>query len=569
MKKGYYLVLPILLSLGFFSCAQTNSDITDLTGGEISSQYNDSPVGESTEQLTDNDADSKFLTFHSETWIMYHSPKSYVINRYSLTSGNDAPERDPMDWQLEGSHNGVTFYPIDKRQNQSFASRKLKSEFVINNNSESYSYFRLSMVNNSGKTLQLSELELFGNEGEPYTQLMADFRIDSYLVTRDSVSFTNASLNATSLVWTFDGGEPNTSTLKNSKVVYSTAGEYKVTLTATDGTNTTSKTETITIKDINDWSSFIYPAVDLECSNTNNAGYKKYLELIKENGFNDIKEFVQHCCLIIAQNLYFTVDEANEHGLRNIHYLLTEGGALSYKNGDLPDIEIGFDMNYLNTFASSHSDPVSADEIYGILCHEICHGYQNSPKNCGVYGSPNEYYGFIEGTADLARLLTGGFNPPRYPKAGGSWIDGYNTTAFFYQWVQNTKSDEEFLKKFNKSTITINPWSADKAFNEIFGEPVQSLWDQYQAAISTMGATNEKTRNFTVSINESRNTLSLRNLSEGKNNISIYDIAGSQILTKVTSGLHAAIDISQLPKGIYLVKAESKNILFKSEKFIK
>jgi PKD repeat protein len=495
MKKEFSLTLLMLLSFGFFCCAQSNSDITDSTDGKISSQYDDSSVRESIGQLIDNNANSKYLTFHNEAWIMFHSAKPYIIDRYTLTSGNDAPERDPKEWKLEGSHNGVTFYPIDIRQDQSFVVRNLKHEYIVNNNSKAYSYFRLSMINHSGNILQLSELELFGKEGKPYTQLMADFTIDSYLVTRDSIPFTNASLNVTSVVWSFEGGVPNASRLRNPKVVYNAPGEYKVTLTATKGRKTASKTETITIKDINDWSTFVYPTVDLECSNTNNAGYKKYMELIKKNGFQDIKEFVQNCCLVVAKSLYRTVDEANAHNLRRIHYKLNEGGSLSYKGGDVPNIEIGFDMNYLNSFSSSHDDQVSADEIYGVLCHEICHGYQNSPKNCGEYGSPNENYGFIEGTADLARLLTGGFNPPRYPKVGGSWINGYNTTAFFYQWVQNTKGDKDFLIKFNKSALTINPWSADKAFNEIFGESVQSLWDQYQDAISTMGATNKKPEN--------------------------------------------------------------------------
>lgn len=495
MIKEFALTLLLLLSFGFFSCAQTKSDITDLTDGKISSQYNDASVMESIGKLIDNNENSKYLTFHNQAWIMFQSAKPYIINRYTLTSGNDAPQRDPKDWQLEGSHNGVTFYPIDQRQDQSFSGRNVKQEFIVKNNSEAYSYFRLSMVNHSGTILQLSELELFGKEGKPYTKLMADFTIDSYLVTRDSIAFTNASLNATSVKWTFEGGEPTASTLKNPKVVYSTPGQYKVTLTATHKAKTTSKTETITIKDLSDWSTFIYPTVDLECSNTNNAGYKKYMDLIIKNGFEDIKGFVQHCCLVVAQSLYRTVDEANAHNLRSIHYKLNEGGSLSYKGGDVPTIEIGFDMNYLNSFASTHDDQVSADEIYGVLCHEICHGYQNSPKNCGVYGSPNENFGFIEGTADLARLLTGGFNPPRYPKVGGSWINGYNTTAFFYQWVQNTKGDKDFLKKFNKTALTIDPWSADKAFKEIFGESVQSLWDQYQNAISTMGAANKKPEN--------------------------------------------------------------------------
>lgn len=481
--KSKYLLLIGILGISMFSCTQSPvSNLTSSIGGTITTKYNDSPSREEAKNLTDKDTNSKFLTFHSSSWVMLMAPKPYIISKYLLTSANDAPERDPKNWQLEGSHNGVTFYPIDERKNQIFQGRKSTREFTTESN-KAYRYFRLTMENQSGNILQLSDFELFGKEGKPFKQLMADFDIGSQLVTELPVSFTNASLNTTKFEWTFEGGEPATSNDNNPMVVYKAPGEYQVKLTVTNGSETTSKTETIIIKDVNDWSTFIYPTVELECSGTDNPGYKKYLALIKKKGFKDIQDFVQNCCLVVAQKLYFTVDEANLHNLRSIHYKLNEGGALSYKGGDVPAIEIGFDMNYLNKFASSHNDSVAADEIYGVLCHEICHGYQNSPKNCGVYGSPNEYYGFIEGTADLARLLTGGFNPPRYPKAGGRWIDGYNTTAFFYLWVQKNKGDDEFLRKFNMSAQTINPWSADKAFNEILGESAQSLWNQYQATI--------------------------------------------------------------------------------------
>jgi PKD repeat protein len=269
--------------------------------------------------------------------------------------------------------------------------------------------------------------------------------------------------------------------------VFGKPGTYKAKLEVRNKDGVAKKTVEITVKDKNDWSSFIYPVVTIECANTANEGYQKYLTLVKHKGFNSIQEFVDNCCLIIAKKLYYTVDEANETNLRNIHYKLTEGGYISYKDGDNPNILIGFDMNYLMNFAKTHPDSVCADEIYGILCHELCHGYQNWPKNCGEYGKSSENFGFVEGTCDLARLLTGGFNPRRYPRPGGSWMDGYNTTGFFYFWINNTLSPN-FLKDLNKSAKTINPWSLDAVTRQLFGESAQSLWDKYQAAVPSMAA---------------------------------------------------------------------------------
>lgn len=57
----------------------------------------------------------------------------------------------------------------------------------------------------------------------------------------NSITFTNNSLNATSYLWLFPGGDPNTSTEENPTVTYNTPGVFSVTLTAanTDGEDNT------------------------------------------------------------------------------------------------------------------------------------------------------------------------------------------------------------------------------------------------------------------------------------------------------------------------------------------
>lgn len=60
-------------------------------------------------------------------------------------------------------------------------------------------------------------------------------------------------------------------------------------------------------------------------------------------------------------------------------------------------------------------------------------------------------------------------------------MDGYRTTGFFLEWL--TCKDPDFLRKFNKSTLEVIPWSFDKAMKHVFGDQVttDSLWDEYQA----------------------------------------------------------------------------------------
>ena len=565
MKKFFILVITTFVLSGL-NCVSSQTDITNLSAGVITSQYSDSPANEGVNKLIDNSSTTKFLTFHASAWVLFKSPQPYVLSKYSLTSGNDAPERDPLNWKLEGSNNGVTFYTLDTKSNQDFSSRGQKREFTIQNNTAAYLYYRLSMTNNGGDILQLAELELFGNPGSMPTEPFADFSIDSYLVTGMPVSFSDASLNTSSRKWTFEGGNPATSTDLNPKVTYTLPGNYQVKLEVTKANVTVNKTVQIHVKDINDWSSFIYPTVNITTVNALNPGYTKYYNLAKMKGFNSIEDFVKNCCLVIAKELYYTVDEANEHNLRTINYKLNEGGALSYKAGGIPAIEIGFDMNYLNSFSQSHSDEVSADEIYGVLCHEICHGYQRSPLNAGGYAAGTEYFGFLEGTADLARLLTGGFNPKRYPRVGGQWTDGYNVTAFFYQWITNTKS-ATFLKDINRTAFTINPWSFNAAAMALLGKSGIELWNEYQAAIPTLSIENLNENRVTIALNADKSELAIQNLNVN-DSVSIYDLKGKKVHSSVSKSTQHSVDITRFPKGVFVVFA-GRNVNDKGIKFLK
>lgn len=75
--------------------------------------------------------------------------------------------------------------------------------------------------------------------------LFADFMVDNQnICDGESVNFTSNSIgNVTGYSWTFEGGEPATSTDEAPMVVYSTAGTYAVSLTITDGTNENTMTK--------------------------------------------------------------------------------------------------------------------------------------------------------------------------------------------------------------------------------------------------------------------------------------------------------------------------------------
>lgn len=142
--------------------APSGVDITDL-GGTVSAQYQTgSPTGEEYPNLIDNNVNTKYLTFNASGWIQYQAPASYVVKAYTIASANDAPERDPLNWTLQGSTNGTTWTTIDTRTNQDFPGRLQKRIFKFNNTA-AYQYYRFNLSNNSGTILQLAEIELFGD----------------------------------------------------------------------------------------------------------------------------------------------------------------------------------------------------------------------------------------------------------------------------------------------------------------------------------------------------------------------------------------------------------------------
>jgi PKD repeat protein len=136
---------------------------------------------------------------------------------------------------------------------------------ILKNASPSYG---TAVANDAGSYMTIGASHEFGGLDSGRAQLMESYlnffgMMPSTLVPNFNanvtegcegmeVEFTDASLGATSWMWTFPGGYPETSTEQNPTVVYNTGGDYDVTLEVSDGTNTTSMTKTsyITVMDI-------------------------------------------------------------------------------------------------------------------------------------------------------------------------------------------------------------------------------------------------------------------------------------------------------------------------------
>src|SRR5689334_8474177 len=125
--KIYATLLISTFCIGSETSAQYCN--TDLTNGLASSGLTIS--GQDTvgcglaTNLFDNLVTTKWVTLSATGWVATDLGTAKNVTNYSLTSANDSPTRDPKNWMIEGSNDGVNWMTLDSQSNQSFASRLL------------------------------------------------------------------------------------------------------------------------------------------------------------------------------------------------------------------------------------------------------------------------------------------------------------------------------------------------------------------------------------------------------------------------------------------------------------
>jgi hypothetical protein len=151
------------LSVTYFRIDEINVRSRDVTNdGTITGNYTNSPASESLPKLVDGNFTSKYLAFNygTDLYVQLAYPSSRKIDAYTITSGNDAPDRDPKEFNLQGSNDGTTWTTIDTRSNETFLGRNFTRTFNLATEAD-YSYYRLNITSLSGANLiQVSEWRL-------------------------------------------------------------------------------------------------------------------------------------------------------------------------------------------------------------------------------------------------------------------------------------------------------------------------------------------------------------------------------------------------------------------------
>ncbi|MFO1499610.1 MAG: CHRD domain-containing protein [Verrucomicrobiota bacterium] len=126
----------------------TGSTLEDVTqpGDAIVSSDPDanSPAAERVPNAIDNDSATKYLNFGKDgnqtapfagPVGLTVTPKAgpSIVNGIAFTSANDAPERDPASYKLEGSNDGTNFVAISEGTVPPFSGRFIRQEILFTN----------------------------------------------------------------------------------------------------------------------------------------------------------------------------------------------------------------------------------------------------------------------------------------------------------------------------------------------------------------------------------------------------------------------------------------------------
>ncbi len=121
---------------------------------------------ETADKAFDGDINTKWLDFSpGGSWIQYKyaDDATAALSQYAITSANDKPERDPMDWNLLGSNDdGDTWDTLDSRTGETFSNRFETRRFSVDSPG-AYNIYRLEILAvfdvGLANSVQIAEIE--------------------------------------------------------------------------------------------------------------------------------------------------------------------------------------------------------------------------------------------------------------------------------------------------------------------------------------------------------------------------------------------------------------------------
>ncbi|MBO0879098.1 MAG: SMI1/KNR4 family protein [Mycobacterium sp.] len=142
--------------------ASGNADVNDLIIFVAANFLSD--TGEVEGNLV-NASGSKWFVSHSRAIVDFLLSQPIAVDRYVLTSANDAPDRDPAAWTLRGSVDGQKWQTLDTRTGQSFHDRHQSRMYRIAEPAACARYRLAITANNGSPHLQLESVRFLAGIG--------------------------------------------------------------------------------------------------------------------------------------------------------------------------------------------------------------------------------------------------------------------------------------------------------------------------------------------------------------------------------------------------------------------
>lgn len=106
-------------------------------------------------------------TLDNPMWVAVQFEEPVSLTHFTVTSGNDTPDRDPTDWAIQGSNDGVTYTDIYHFTDTvvPWDARNQVVKFTLPTPSLAYTFIRYIAYETPGTLHQLNEIEYFGIVG--------------------------------------------------------------------------------------------------------------------------------------------------------------------------------------------------------------------------------------------------------------------------------------------------------------------------------------------------------------------------------------------------------------------
>ena len=135
----------------------------DFEGAESAFNIFDHKVGGGADKMCCDDP-----TADVPVWVAVQFKQAVALTHFTVASGNDSPDRDPTNWAIQGSKDGVTYTDIYHFTDATalWTERNQVLKFTLPTKAAAYTYIRYIVYETPGTLHQLNEIEYFGTIGD-------------------------------------------------------------------------------------------------------------------------------------------------------------------------------------------------------------------------------------------------------------------------------------------------------------------------------------------------------------------------------------------------------------------